>query len=121
MRVAFVNSTRIWSGVKTWMLEFGTELRGLGDEVHYFAGDARFVEELRRRGHHAERLRFGFDYHPATIARFWRAFRRLGMEIACLNIHKELRTAGIAARLLGIPVVHRVGLPGDITGKWDQR
>jgi glycosyltransferase involved in cell wall biosynthesis len=121
MRVAFVNSTRIWSGVKTWMLEFGTELRRLGDTVHYFAIDSRFVEELLREGHSAERLPFGLDYNPRTVLRFWWAFRRLGIQVACMNIQKELRSAGIAARLLGIPVVHRVGLPGDLTGKWDRR
>lgn len=121
MRIAFVNSTRIWSGVKTWMLEFGAELRALGDESFYFASDDRFVEAAQQAGHFAERLRFGFDYHPLTITHFWRAFRRLGIGVACLNIQKELRSAGIAARLLGIPVVHRVGLAGDLNGKWDQR
>jgi glycosyltransferase involved in cell wall biosynthesis len=30
------------------------------------------------------------------------------------NVGKDLRTAGVAARLSGIPVVHRVGLPGDM-------
>ena len=121
MRIAFVNSTKIWSGVKTWMLEFGDELRRLGDEPHYFASDARFIEAVRAAGHQAVLLRFGFDYHPGTIARFWREFRRRGIQVACLNIQKELRSAGIAARLSGIPVVHRVGLAGDLTGKWDQR
>jgi glycosyltransferase involved in cell wall biosynthesis len=121
MRVAFVNSTRIWSGVKTWMLEFGTELRSLGDEVSFFASDPRFCQELERLGHAAYPVRFGFDYNPATIGRFWRAFRRLRIEVACMNLQKELRSAGIAACLLGIPVIHRVGLPGDLSAKWDQR
>jgi glycosyltransferase involved in cell wall biosynthesis len=121
MNIAFVNSTRIWSGVKTWMLEFGAELKALGDRPAYFGSDPRFIEEARGVGHPAFLLRFGFDYHPGTIAWFRRRFRELGTELACLNIQKELRTAGIAARLAGIPVVHRVGLASDLSGKWDQR
>jgi glycosyltransferase involved in cell wall biosynthesis len=38
-----------------------------------------------------------------------------------MNVQKELRSAGIAARMLGIPIVQRVGLPGDIRDKFDQR
>ena len=121
MRIAFVNSTRIWSGVKTWMLEFGAELEKLGDMPAYFGSDARFLDEARQAGHPAFPRAFGCDYHPGTIAWFHGRFRALKIDVACLNIQKELRTAGIAARLLGIPVVHRVGLAGDLNGKWDQR
>jgi glycosyltransferase involved in cell wall biosynthesis len=103
------------------MLEFGAELKKLGDEPAYFGGDSRWLEEARRAGHPAFQRHFGFDYHPGTILWFYHRFRELKIDLACMNIQKELRTAGIAAKLLGIPVVHRVGLPGDLTGKWDQR
>lgn len=121
MRIAFVTSARIWSGVKTWMLEFGEGLQRLGDEVHVFASDPRFLDAVRQRGLAAHGVRFGADYHPATIARFYRAFGRLGIQVMCGNLHKELRTAGIAARLRGLPVIHRVGLPGDIRDRWHHR
>jgi len=121
MNIAFVSSVRLWGGVKTWMLEFGEELRRLGDGVFYFANEARLIERARAAGFHAERLRFGFDYNPATVLWFRRRFRALGIDLGVMNVQKELRTAGIAARLAGIPVVHRVGLPGDFTTKWDQR
>jgi len=121
MNIAFVNSTRIWSGVKTWMLEFGAELKALGDVPAYFGSDPRWIAEARSQGHPAEDLRFGFDGHPGTVAWFARRFRELRIDAACMNIQKELRTAGVAARLLGIPVVHRAGLTGDFSGKWDQR
>jgi glycosyltransferase involved in cell wall biosynthesis len=103
------------------MLEFGTELKRLGDVPSYFGRDPRFIEEARRAGHPAFERRFGFDYHPGTIAWFHARFRELNIDAACMNIQKELRSAGIAARLLGIPVVHRVGLPGDLRGTWEQR
>ena len=103
MKIAFVNATTIWSGVKTWMLEFGSELRSLGDQVFYIVSDPRFETELRRRGHDVVLLRFGADYSPVTIGRCRRLFRAHGTQVTCMNIQKELRTAGIAARLLGLP------------------
>lgn len=121
MNIAFVISTKIWSGVKTWMLEFGGELARQGDRVHYFASDPRFLQELEGQGASVHALKFGADYNPRTVLYFWRKFGALEIDIACMNIQKELRTAGIAARLRRIPVIHRVGLPGDITAKWDQR
>lgn len=121
MNIAFVNSTKIWSGVKSWMLEFGNELRDLGDEVSYIVGDPRFAGELERQGHDVALIRFGPDYSPRAVWRCFRLLRRRRVDVTCMNIQKELRTAGIAARLAGIPVVHRVGLSGDLTDKWDQR
>lgn len=122
MNIAFVNATRLWAGVKVWMLEFAAELTGLGHHVVVYARDERMVEAARAAGVAAEHVpHFGADYSPLAVARFRRAFRRDGIDVAVMNIYKELRTAGIAARLLGIPVVHRVGLVGDIGNKWDRR
>lgn len=121
MNIAFVTSSRIWGGVKTWMIEFGTGLMQRGDEVVFYGRDPRFVEEARRHGAEAHRINFGADYSPFAIRQFYRLFKESGIELACMNVQKELRCAGIAARMLGIPTVQRVGLPGDITGKFDQR
>ncbi len=121
MNIAFVNSTRIWSGVKTWMLEFGRELQKMGHQVYFFARDPVFVEETGKQGCVSFGLRFGADYSPLTIGYFFRKFKQLNIDITCMNIQKELRSAGIAAKMLQIPVIHRVGLPGDINSKLDQR
>ncbi len=121
MNIAFVNSTRIWSGVKTWMLEFGRELQKKGNRVFFFARDLAFVEEAGKLGCTSFQIRFGADYSPVTIRYFLKKFREMEIDISCMNIQKELRTAGIAAKIMRIPVVHRVGLPGDINHKLDQR
>lgn len=121
MNIVFVTSSKIWSGVKTWMLEFGVALCRRGHAVHVAAHDERFLAECWDRGLAVHPARFGPDYNPAAIFRFLRLLRETGAEIACMNLNKDLRTAGIAARLLGIPVVHRVGLPGDLSAKWDAR
>lgn len=119
MNISFVTSSAIWSGVKTWMLEFGQALGERGHAVHVMASDERFLAACREHGLHAHAVRFGPDYSPASIVRFSRLLRRLEIDVTCMNLQKDLRTAGLAARWLGIPVVHRIGLVTDLTAKLD--
>ncbi|MCP4757501.1 MAG: glycosyltransferase [Proteobacteria bacterium] len=121
MNIAFVISTKIWGGVKTWMVEFGRELQKRGNSVYFFSNDDVLTEEVRSNGCTAHRLRFGPDYSPISTRFFYKKFKQYDIDIACMNIQKELRTGGIAAKLLKIPVVQRLGLPGDINFKLDQR
>lgn len=121
MNIAFVISIKIWGGVKTWMLEFGAALQEKGHRVVYFSGDPRFIAEVEKSGATGYCRRFGADYNPFSIAFFHRKFREHRIDLSCMNIQKELRTAGIAAKMLKIPVVQRIGLPTDINSKLDQR
>ena len=121
MKTAFVISIKIWGGVKTWMLEFGRALQEKGHEIVYFSNDSRLTEEVLQGGGQAYTVKFGADYNPMSIAYFYRKFKAHRIDVTCMNIQKELRTAGIAARLLKIPVIQRIGLPTDINFKLDQR
>jgi glycosyltransferase involved in cell wall biosynthesis len=38
-------------------------------------------------------------------------------DVLVTNVGKDNRTAGLGARLAGVPVAHRVGGPGDLTGR----
>lgn len=114
MNIAFVNATIRWGGVKTWTLDFGECLAGKGHAVRIYGRQPEFVEAARRRVGHGERVDFGADLNPSAIRRFCRAFRENAIDVVIVNIEKDLATAGAAARLLGIPVVQRIGLPTDI-------
>lgn len=114
MNIAFVNATRKWGGVKTWYLQFAELLSQRGNRVFSYARQPEFVTQVRERAGHGEEVHFGADLNPATVAFFLREFRKRSIDIVIVNIEKELSTAGVAAKLLGIPVVQRVGLPGDI-------
>lgn len=119
MNIAFVTSTKRWGGVKTWILEFSLELKKLGHNILIFAKDEKFINKAEENGLNALRINFGFDYNPKTVVKFIRYFKEYNIDIVCLNVQKELRSAGIAARILGVPVVHRVGLASDIVDKFD--
>ena len=114
MNIAFVNSTRKWGGVKTWTVDYAVELAARGHGVHVYGRQPEFVDKLKGLDIHAERMNFGFDYNPLTIGRFMGAFRRHAIDLVVCNITKDMNTAGVAARLLRLPVIQRVGLPGDM-------
>lgn len=121
MRLAFCNATKRWGGVKTWTLEFAAALAERGHDIFIYGRDGAFIERARRSGLTALPARFGPDYNPVSIAFFLREFRARGIEAVLVNVGKDLRTAGAAARLLGLPLVQRVGLPGDIADNCSAR
>lgn len=114
MNLYFVNATSKWGGVKTWTLDIA---RGLADRGHGIIIAGRpgpFVDKARELGLDARAMAFGMDFNPLRIADFMGQFRRERIDAVVVNVGKDMRTAGIAARLLGIPVIHRVGLAGDM-------
>lgn len=115
MRIAFVNSTRRWGGVKTWCISNGRAAVAHGDEAFAYGRDPRFLEAAQAVGMGGRIMRFGADFNPLAITAFQREFRRRGITHVVVNVGKDLRTAGIAARLCGLPVVVHVGAPRDFT------
>jgi glycosyltransferase involved in cell wall biosynthesis len=114
MRIAFVNSTHKWAGVKTWTLDTAAWLAKHGHEVTIFGRPGPFTDKSLSLGIETFALEFGMDFSPALILRFARFFRTRRTDVLVVNVGKDLRTAGLAARLSGVPVLHRVGLPGDM-------
>lgn len=114
MRIAFANATRKWGGVKSWTLDVAAGLLERGHEVLVLARPGAFLERAQALGCRTAALAFGPDYNPAAMLRAAAVLRRFRPGVLVGNVGKDLRTAGLAARLLGIPVVHRVGLAGDV-------
>jgi glycosyltransferase involved in cell wall biosynthesis len=115
MNIAFINSTRKWGGVKTWTVDYAVELMARGHRVSAYARQDVFLERLGEAGADARRMGFGFDFNPVSILRFLAAFRRNRPDVVVCNIKKDMNIGGMAARLLGIPVIQRVGMPRDMT------
>ena len=121
MNIAFVNSTRKWGGVKTWCINTAAELDRLGVGSVLFGKDPRFIERAGLRGIEGHLVRFGFDYNPIVIAKFLTFFRKRNVNCVIVNIGKDLKSAGLAARMAGIPVIHRIGSPGDVRNTLENR
>lgn len=121
MRLALCNATRRWGGVKTWTVEFAASLRDMGHEIFLYGRPGPFIDRAVSKGLPAAPVRFGFDFNPISTAWFYREFRRKGIEAVLVNVGKDLRTAGVAARLCGLPLVQRIGLPGDMDNTFKER
>lgn len=113
MRIAFINATRKWGGVKTWCLDMGCALQEQGHAVWIFGRRGDFVDKAQRLGLHARAVSFGFDFNPLLILYFLWFFLSRRVDVVVVNIAKDLRTAGVAARLLGRQIVQHVGSGGD--------
>ena len=114
MRIAFINSTHKWGGVKTWCIDNAEALTAFGHEVVLYARPGEFLDKARQKGLEAVPHSFGFDFNPASIAYFWREFKKRNIDICVCNVSKDLRSAGIAARLLNIPIVQHLGATYDL-------
>ncbi len=114
MRLAFVNSTRKWGGVKSWTLDVAGRLISKGHEVFLIAREGPFLDKALGMGIQAAPSSFGFDFHPGLITRFRRTFRKQNIDVVVCNVAKDLRSAGVAGKLAGIPVVQRIGSQGDL-------
>ncbi|WP_286181666.1 glycosyltransferase [Desulfovibrio sp. Huiquan2017] len=121
MNILFVNSTRKWGGVKTWCIDMAESLIRQGHKTWIIGRPGPFVDKAARLGIPATGHSFGFDLNPVSIAFFLRFLSRNKIDVVICNISKELRTAGIAAKMLGIPVVHRLGAPGDVENEFKTR
>lgn len=114
MNIAFVNATRRFGGVKAWTLDLCRALDGMGHKTWIFARPGPFFDKAAAMDIDVREGWFGFDYRPLSVWKFMRFFKDNAVDAVVCNVGKDLRIAGIAARLAGIPVVHRVGLPRDM-------
>ncbi|MGX9365638.1 glycosyltransferase [Desulfoplanes sp. PS50] len=114
MNIIFINATHRWGGVKTWTLDVARGLQALGSTCLIIGRPGPFVDRAREMGLEAQSVSFGPDFNPRLIATFLTLFKKRKTTHVMVNVGKDMRSAGIAAKMLGIPVIHRVGLPGDM-------
>lgn len=122
MNILFVNATHGWAGVKTWMVELGGFLARRGHTVDAACRVGNpMLAECERREIRPHPVRFGPDFSPLAVRRFVRLLRHLQTDVIVTNISKDIRTAGVAARLLGIAHVNRPGSEHDIRNAYRTR
>ena len=117
MNIAFVNSTKKWGGVKTHTIEFAAALVKNGHQVFIYARQPSFLEAAKANQMIPMDTSFSFDFNPLSIARFRQEFRHNRIDLVIANVGKDMATAGVAAKLLGIPLVQHLGAGKDIAPK----
>lgn len=121
MNICFVNSTRKWGGVKSWTLDVAAGLVESGHRVLVIGRAGAFTDTARELDLEAMGITFGPDFNPILILKFLRIFSNRKIDLVVVNVGKDMRSAGLAAKLLGIPVIHRVGLAGDMENTFKVR
>lgn len=120
--MGFVNFSRKWGGVRTWTLDFGGALRARGHRVVAVVRPGTpFEAACRAAGFSVHALRPGAKFSPLAVLRTARVLRQEGVDVAVVNIGRDLSVGAVAARCLRIPVVHRVGLVEDYDGTLAER
>lgn len=104
--LCFVNGMRDFAGAEIWMLDAARGLRDRGWRVGFVAppGSA-LAATARDEVFPVDAIPIRFDAAPWTIARLWAAFRRRRVRAVVCNRLKDLKAAGVAARLAGVPAV----------------
>lgn len=111
--VCFFNSVKSWGGGEKWHYEMACRLKRKGLPVLLFTNSR---SELRLRAkdnnipiYHMKINNLSF-LNPYKVIRLAYMFRKLRIRTIILNLSADLKVAGIAAKLAGIPhVIYRRG------------
>lgn len=112
MNVLFANSIRMFGGGEIWMLRAARALEARGHRVEILCRPGvEFAGRAEAAGLGVVTLPMAGDFDPRTVEATRRILRRRRVDLVLTNMDKELRFAGMAARLAGrTAVVARRGI-----------
>ncbi len=110
MNILFVNATKSWGGIKTWMLQLANFLSQRGHNIAIVCRqNDPLIAECAERSLKCYPIHFGMDFSIRTIWWFLKVFKAEHTEVVITNISKGIRTGGIAAKLKGLVHINRLG------------
>jgi glycosyltransferase involved in cell wall biosynthesis len=103
--VCFVNSLRELGGAELWFLDAvrGLRERGIAASLVAQPGSA-LLARARSQDLPAAAIPIRFDAAPWTLIKLVQHFRRVGATALVCNLTKDLKAAGLAGLLAGVPV-----------------
>jgi glycosyltransferase involved in cell wall biosynthesis len=103
--VCFVNSLRTLGGAELWFLDAAAGLAERGVRTSLVAQPGTpLLAAARERGLPVAAIAIRCDGAPWTLWRLWRYCRRSGVTALVCNLTKDIKAAGVAGRLAGVPV-----------------
>ena len=103
MNVTFINSMKMFGGAEVWQLDTAIELNKRGFKADIIAQPNTPLAQ--RAGTLCTEIPIRFDTAPWTIFKLYNHFRSHKTNAIICNSIKDLKAAGVAARLAGVPVV----------------
>ncbi|RMF61126.1 MAG: glycosyltransferase family 1 protein [Calditrichaeota bacterium] len=115
MNILFLNSIGkdVWGGGEKWMLLVGEGLTGRGHKAYYSGREGSlFLRRCEATGFQTLPLTVGSDFSLPTIWKIASSIKEKSISAIIANFNKDVRLAGLAAKISGNPiVVARNGLP----------
>jgi len=112
MKIVFVNFASEWGGGEGWTQRTACGLEEKGHGVYIIGRkNTPFPAKCRESGLKVSEMDISFDYNPKTVFRLRSLFKAHSVDVVVVHHNKDVRLAGVAARLSGIPVLHRNGFP----------
>ena len=124
MNILFVNTIQMFGGGEVWMLRTLAALRARGHHVMLCCRPGgELVFQAHKAGIATLEVNFRGDFDPLTIARIAFYLRKYRIDVILTNMDKELRLAGLAAKICGrkIVVVPRRGIDYPLKNTWRYR
>lgn len=104
VEICFVNSLRGWGGAEVWMLETAGALADRGVAAGIIAQPgSELLRRARAAGVPSAAIPIRFDGAPWTLALLALQLRRWRPRAVIANLTKDLKAAGPAAMLAGVP------------------
>ena len=105
--LCFVNSIKVLAGAEIWMLDAAAGLRDRGIETRFVAAPGSpLAAAAREAGFRTSEIPIRFDTAPWTLLKILRALRADPPGALICNQLKDLKAAGVAGRLAGIPRIY---------------
>ena len=108
LNIFFSNSisSHKWGGGEKWMITAGKGLKDRGHNVLVSGKDRSiFLSNAQSKGLGIVPLKFFEDYSPFKIWHIKQILVREKVDVIVLNLKKDIRVAGIAARKAKVPVI----------------
>ena len=110
--ILFITSITMYAGGEVWMVTMMEYLRRRGHRISLICRpDATIQPYAERAGAHIYPMKMRGDLDPICICRTRSILKKESIDIIITNMDKELRFAGLAAKLYGrVVVIKRKGV-----------
>lgn len=123
--IVFFNSNKAWGGGEKWHLTTCKEFQKRGFNTILVANNN---SEIAKRGIEERQNVYRFSVsnltflNPFKIFTFFLFFKTKGVDAVVMNLPSDLKAAGVAAKLAGVPkIIYRRGMPHPLRSTWLNR
>jgi len=116
MNILLVSAKKRWAGVLTWYVSISRKLEVDGHKCFIVSAKHSDFTKNCPDDINITPHKYGFNYNPWTMLFFYRFLKKHEIDLVVTNIKREVIFGGIPAKLLGIPVIRRIGNERDFIG-----